>query len=194
MCRPSIICLTLVGSVALLLGPGRTACCDEPPPAGLAVEPQTFSVPGKFSIDAPHDGYQWTLHHEDEIQGVKMQWYLYSKTGGQSAVVLGVQEYTADTDQARIDTIRGHYDGTHETLEKGGFTDLKGHPPKMEPPIPDRVPYAIMGKNPAGGDAYTFGLIVFGRSVYTLQTTASSREDARHMYDIANSFKELPAN
>ena len=187
------ICITIAGCVALLLCNGPNSYSKEPSAATDAAAAKTFTVPDKFSISDPGDGYQWSLHREMEHQGIKMRYYALAKEGSQSAIVLGVQERTVDSDPARITAIKGHYNGTWEGLMATGFTELKARRPKLEPPVPDRVEFSITSKDPLGGESYIYFLTVFGRSVYSVQAKASTLEEVRRMYEIANSFQELPA-
>jgi hypothetical protein len=114
-----------------------------------------------------------------------------TKDGSTARLVLTVEERTATGDAPRIATLKAHYNGLIQTLQGGGFTELKGSRPGITAPIPDRASFEVLGKNAEGKPFFVKSVTVFGKGIYLFQAFADSKEEADPLAKVAESLKEL---
>ncbi len=151
---------------------------------------QPFTVPGKFSINSPGNGYRWRLARKMRMEDVNVSLFVCMKEGSTSVITLAVEEHTADLDAERQAVIKGHYNGLYKSLVSGGFTEVKGTQPSLESPLPDRVSYSFSGRKPDGSAACVNGLTCFGKNVYVVQVAAGTLEQANEFAEVARTLKE----
>jgi len=175
--------------------PGDGADAKTQLPKADTDQNNAFVVADEFSVDTPADGYRWSLARTMEVEGTPVRVYACTKEGSTSAIVLSVQEWVApDVEAARRATLKAHYNTLVTVLGEGGFTDVLVRKPSLDSPIPARVPFAVKCKKPTGEDMYIHCITAFGRSIYSLQATADTVEQADHFLEVINSFRELPRN
>jgi hypothetical protein len=106
-------------------------------------------------------------------------------------MTLTVEHRNADSDVIRIATTKGHFNGLVQTLQRGGFTDLKGKSPSLDTPVPDRLDYGINCLKPSGDPAFLRCATVFGKNVYAFQVIADTEEEATFLYGAVDTLKEI---
>jgi hypothetical protein len=113
-----------------------------------------------------------------------------TKEGSGARVVLIVEQAAADTDAKKVARIKGDYNGMVTSLTKQGYTELKGAKPPLAPPFPDRVAFALSGKDKDGRAMAFEAVLVFGRSTYHFQVAAESEKEAKALAKVAERVKE----
>ena len=107
-------------------------------------------------------------------------------------ITLTVEDRVAHAEVKKTAAIKGHYNGLVMTLQRGGFSDLKGKLPSTSSPIPNRVLYSISGKRPTGEAAYIRGMTSFGNNVYAMQAIAGTVDESQQFLAVLNSLQDLP--
>jgi hypothetical protein len=145
-----------------------------------------LTVEGICSIDAP-PGYAWkTLRAYDPHKGGDYMCEAPNKPG---RVVLQIDPRHTGNQNARVATLKAHFNTLVQTLKKNGFTDLKGSAPSFDPPIPDDVSYTIAGTSKGQSRVFN-GHSIFGAHTYFLEAVSISLADAEQLGGIAKTLKE----
>lgn len=147
-----------------------------------------LEVPGVCSMDAPAGGYAWkTLGAYEAKKGGQ---YMCEAAGKPGKVILQIDPRHAGNQAVRVSTLKTHYATLVQTLKGNGYKDLKGEPPKFEPPIPDDVAYSVGGTSPDGKARFFNGHTMFGNHTYFLQSISTTLADAERLGGVAKSLKE----
>lgn len=162
--------------------------------SGAAQAPagEDFVADGLFSVATP-SGYAWSLAKEGETQGVAFRAYVCAREGSPTRIVVTVEGRVVATDEERSAAVKGHWNGMLEMLQNGGFTRPETQRPKLDPPLPDRVPYRLTADDPTGARRHVRCVTVFGRkNIYLIQSMAASVDEADALMPTLDSFRELP--
>lgn len=153
---------------------------------------EEFVVPGEFSIATPTGGFKWKEIRNEDTEKSSDKWYSCTKEGQKAGIVLGVEMRSAESDPAKLETLRGTFNTMLYRMDQRGFTNPKAKQPSMTTPVADRVEYEIAAKTPSGTDTYILGETIFGGRVFSIQVTADSRQQAEDLRSIVKkSFKDL---
>jgi predicted NACHT family NTPase len=156
-----------------------------------AAPAEGLTVPGLLSVASPGVGYRWELARSGDLQGVNFRVFAGRKQDSTSVITLTVEERLADRHGKRVATVKGHFNGMMESLQKGGFSDLKGSLPSIERPIPDRVAYSLSCRKPDGSVAAIRAVTLFGKNICLFQVIANSPEEADRLIQVADTLREL---
>jgi hypothetical protein len=157
----------------------------------VAGEGSAFEEPGVFSVESPGMGYEWKKVQEETVDGVKGAHYACLKAGSKEGVVLTVEFRDAMGDAGRRATLKGHYNGLYNALQKSGTTIVASKRPMLDSPIPDRVPYGFKLQTSDGIATVFDCMTVFGRRIYMVQAVANTEEQAKKLLDgMISTFKE----
>ncbi|WP_074309050.1 TIGR03067 domain-containing protein [Singulisphaera sp. GP187] len=149
-----------------------------------------LEVPGVVSIAAPGEEFVWTSVRSGVTDGVETRTYACSKEGSTAAIVLTMVRHSADTEAAKVATLKGHFNGLLLSLRKFGFTEIRGPQPSLEPPIPARTLYSASMTGPDGQTTYLGAATVFGKCTYSLQVFAPTEKEAKRLVQVVETLKE----
>lgn len=150
-----------------------------------------FVIEGLLSIESPSDDYTWKPTQQYDASGVKVRVLVCSTESSFDGATLVVEQRPRNTDAERTATIKGHYNALIESLEKSGFSDLKGTQPSLETPVPHVVAYAMTGKLPSGDPVHIRGASVFGKNAYALQVIAGDADTADALLSTIKTLHEF---
>ena len=171
--------------------PSKTEAADAKEALPHAADKGVFVVEGHFSVASPGDGYNWTEVGVREIGGVTGRYLACRKEGSTSGITLVIEHRKADSDGERIAAAKGHFNGLVQGLKRGGFTELKGKVPSLEPPMPEHVDYVIHCLKPSGDPAYFRCATVFGNNIYAFQVIADTEKEAAFLYGAVDTLREM---
>jgi hypothetical protein len=156
-------------------------------------EKGVYERPGLFSVQIPEEGYKWVTAHEIEKNGVKANIYSCTKEKSPNGIFLTVEMRKADTEAARRDVLKTHFNALCEVFSKSHFTFQDTQKPQVDAPIPDRVDFQFKCQAPNGGVVVcNYCVTLFGRYVYLFQSTGPNCDDAKNRLEkVIKSFKEL---
>jgi len=176
-------------SLHLLIVVEATGC--DAREAGKTSPVKTFTMKGVFSVPYPEDGYQWKKEQEFDAQGARATLFSCISERTADRLVLTVEDRSFESDEKRVEALKGYYAGGLQSLRADGFTDLRGMRPSLEAPIPDRVPYGMLANSPSGDEYCMRCVVCFGQRVFLFTAFAASEENALSLLRVADEFNEL---
>lgn len=147
----------------------------------------TLTVPGRFTVASPAKDFKWEAVPGSPPGGSA---HICQKAGGNSRLVLTAQYRPAADEQHRLVTVQAGWNSAVEGLPKAGYRNLAGKQPSIVAPIPDRVRYAINAIGPDGLPVYIRTVIVFGKCIYTFQSSAQTPTDSAQLLNAATTLTE----
>lgn len=171
--------------------PSETEAADAEETLPHAADEGVFVVEGHCSVASPGNGYNWAEVGVREIGGITGRYLACRKEGSTSGITLVIEHRRADSDGERIAAAKGHFNGLVQSLKRGGFTELKGKVPSLEPPMPEHVDYAIHCLKPSGDPMYFRCATIFGNNIYAFQVIADTDKEAAYLYSAVNTLREI---
>ena len=140
-----------------------------------------LEIPGGPSLSAPERGYVWAKATSMDIDGFKADVYtcLNPRNLQEGTVITLTHEHREiKGDDAKIATLKGHYNGLYESIKNGFGTIVNETRPSLTPPIPKTVPYTIQAK-----DKNVMGTTVFSKNVYMILVLAPTKAETQRVMD-----------
>jgi hypothetical protein len=152
----------------------------------------SLKIPDLLTIGPPAKGFRWKHVADKDEKGVKARYYLASSEKSDTRVLLMVEERCAETDKHKWAAFAAFVNEMGAKLVRDGYQidKSKSEIPKLDPPVPQRLAFGLMGKNKES-EVHIRNVTIFGKNIYSITVWADNAKEADRLIKVAMTFKEI---